>query len=124
GFSGPSFFPASTAMETVCAFSSPPAKSSAMRPKDRVMEVLYSAILRSEMKTNLVVLFLGLLAHGSAGPIDVASPADQIASAIQAAPKERRADATVLGYNAKGEVVTLRKGSNEMICLAYNPADK
>src|SRR6266567_5163611 len=76
------------------------------------------------MKPSLVVLFLGLLAHGSIRALDVASPADQIASAIQAAPKERRADATVLGYNAKGEVVTLRKGSNEMICLADNPADK
>jgi hypothetical protein len=56
--------------------------------------------------------------------IDVASPADQIASAVLAAPEDRRAGATVLGYNAKGEVETLRKGTNDMICLADDPAEK
>ena len=76
------------------------------------------------MKTNLVLLFMGLLAPGSICAVDVAPPADQIASAILAAPKERRSEATVLGYNGKGEVVTLRKGSNDLICLADDPADK
>src|SRR5215471_13998233 len=76
------------------------------------------------MKTNLVVMFLGLLGPVAALAVDVAPPADQIASAILAAPKERRAAATVLGYNAKGEVVTLRQGSNDMICLADDPHDK
>src|SRR5438128_5732862 len=70
------------------------------------------------------LLFIGLLTGWPALAVDVAPPADQIASALLAAPQERRADATVLGYNAKGEVVTLRKGSNEMICLADDPADK
>jgi hypothetical protein len=56
--------------------------------------------------------------------VEVAAPADQIASAILADPKERRADATVLGFNAKGEVVTLRKGTNDLICLAEDPAEK
>jgi hypothetical protein len=76
------------------------------------------------MKTTLAVLFVGLLAGGSALALDVAAPADQIASAILAAPAERRTDATVLGYNAKGEVVTLRKGSNNLICLAHDPREK
>jgi hypothetical protein len=76
------------------------------------------------MKTNIALLFMGLTAGGSALAVDVAPPADQIASAILAAPKERRAAATVLGYNAKGEVVTLRKGTNDLICLADDPADK
>lgn len=56
--------------------------------------------------------------------MDVAPPADQIASSILAAPKERRAAATVLGYNEKGEVVTLRKGTNDLICLATDPKEK
>ena len=67
---------------------------------------------------------MGLLAPGSVRALDVAPPADQIASAILAAPKERRSEATVLGYNGKAEVVTLRKGSNDLICLADDPADK
>ena len=78
----------------------------------------------TEMKKNLALLFMGLMASGSALAVDAAPPADQIASAILAAPKERRSEATVLGYNAKGEVVTLRPGTNDLICLANDPAGK
>ena len=56
--------------------------------------------------------------------VDVAPKEDQIASAVLAAPKDRRAAATVLGYDDKGEVVTLRKGTNDMVCLAHDPSDK
>ncbi|MBI1786683.1 MAG: hypothetical protein HYR60_03905 [Acidobacteria bacterium] len=76
------------------------------------------------MKTNLVLILLGSAALGPAFAEDSRPPEEQIASAIQAAPKDRRNEATVLGYNAKGEVVTLRKGSNDLICLADDPADK
>ena len=76
------------------------------------------------MKTTLILPFAALLAPWSTFAIDVAPAADQIASAILAAPKERRAQATVLGYNAKGEVVTLRKGTNDLICLADDPNEK
>jgi hypothetical protein len=76
------------------------------------------------MKTKFVLPLLGLLSLGVASALDVAPPADQIASALLAAPKERRAAATVLGYNAKGEVITLRKGTNDLICLADDPHDK
>jgi hypothetical protein len=76
------------------------------------------------MKTILVLLFTGLVVVLPAMAVEVAPSGDQIASAILAAPKDKRADATVLGYNAKGEVVTIRKGTNEFICLADDPADK
>jgi hypothetical protein len=46
---------------------------------------------------------------------------EQIAAAVLAAPDDRRAGATVLGYNGKGELVTLRKGANEFVCLADDP---
>src|ERR1700692_1909944 len=76
------------------------------------------------MKSKFILPFLGLLTLGVSFAVDVAPPDDQIASAILAAPKERRSAATVLGYNSKGEVVTLRKGSNDLICLADDPSDK
>jgi len=76
------------------------------------------------MKLGRVLPFLGLLPLGVSFAMDVAPPADQIASAVLAAPKERRAAATVLGYNAKGEVITLRQGTNDLICLADDPRDK
>ena len=51
------------------------------------------------------------------------SAADQIASTILAAPEELRAGAAVLGYGADGKLTELRKGTNEMICLADDPKD-
>lgn len=47
---------------------------------------------------------------------------DQISAALLAAPQEFRQEATVLGYDAKGNLVTLRKGTNSIICLADDPA--
>ena len=88
-------------------------------------ELHFSGSLRngilSSMKTTLLsVLFLAPAMYA----LDVAPASDQIASAILAAPKERRAAATVLGYNDKGELTTLRKGTNDMICLATDPKEK
>ena len=48
---------------------------------------------------------------------------EQIAATVQAAPEELRAGAAVLGYNAEGKLVELRKGTNELICLADDPKD-
>ena len=45
----------------------------------------------------------------------------QIAGAVMAAPEERRAGATVLGWDAAGKVVTLRPGTNDQVCVADNP---
>ncbi|NIP80610.1 MAG: multicopper oxidase domain-containing protein, partial [Gemmatimonadetes bacterium] len=52
-----------------------------------------------------------------------APPAEQqIAAAVQAAPEDRREGATVLGYGPDGALSTLREGTNDMICLADDPA--
>ena len=45
----------------------------------------------------------------------------QIRLAVQAAPAEMRDGATVQGYDADGRFVTLREGTNDMICMAPNP---
>jgi hypothetical protein len=51
----------------------------------------------------------------------IPDPAAQIKAALLAAPAEKRNNATVYGYSAKKQLVLLRKGSNEFICLADNP---
>lgn len=53
--------------------------------------------------------------HAQAPPTRV-----QIDAALQAAPEADRSGATVLGYEA-GSLVTLREGSNALICLADDP---
>lgn len=45
----------------------------------------------------------------------------QIKTAVLAAPEDKRAGATVYGYDANGAFALLRKGTNELICLADNP---
>ena len=48
----------------------------------------------------------------------------QIRMALLAAPEEKREAASVMGYDDKGKLVYLRKGANEMICLADDPQQK
>lgn len=49
------------------------------------------------------------------------SEAIQINSALLAAPKEKRDSCTVYGYSADTQLVLLRKGTNELICVADDP---
>jgi len=44
--------------------------------------------------------------------------------AVLAAPESDRSGATVLGYAPSGDLITLRKGTNELICLADDPSDQ
>jgi len=53
---------------------------------------------------------------------DVPSAQIQIAGAVLAAPAELRDGAMVLGFDGHGGRVRLREGTNEMICLASDPA--
>lgn len=51
----------------------------------------------------------------------ISSTEVQIKTALLAAPEDKREGAMVYGYDAKGEFVILRKGSNELVCIADNP---
>ena len=47
----------------------------------------------------------------------------QISGAVSAAPESLRAGATVLGYTNYHKLVTLRQGTNALICLADDPSE-
>ena len=51
-------------------------------------------------------------------------PERQIAAAESPLPEPLQKGAKVIGYNEQGKLVTLRPGTNEMICLADDPAAK
>lgn len=74
---------------------------------------------------GISMLLVGLLTTGRATAQTPAIPAaaEQITATILAAPEELRAEATVLGYDAAGKLTTLRKGTNNLVCLADNPTD-
>jgi len=54
---------------------------------------------------------------------NVPDAAMQIKLALLAAPPEKRDSCTVLGYDADSTLAIIRKGTNELICLADNPKD-
>jgi hypothetical protein len=72
------------------------------------------------MQTNTILLTTFLLASTLAAA-EVPSPDGQIAAAVLAAPADLRDGAAVLGYNPQGELMKLREGKNELICLANDP---
>jgi hypothetical protein len=45
----------------------------------------------------------------------------QIKTALLAAPADKRAEAMVYGYNDKGQLVVLRPGKNEFVCIGDDP---
>ncbi|MDB5241245.1 MAG: hypothetical protein JWP57_1870 [Spirosoma sp.] len=77
------------------------------------------------MKTAslLTPLFLSAFAAVAQTPT-VPSPDMQIKTAVLAAPSDKQAGAAVYGYSEKNEFISLRKGTNEFICLADDPAQK
>jgi hypothetical protein len=68
------------------------------------------------------IAIAGLLGFYSGyGQTVIPSAEVQIKTAVLAAPSDKREGALVYGYNPAGEFVVLRKGINEMICLADDP---
>lgn len=68
-----------------------------------------------------IVLGTLLLALAAAAA-DVPPPEVQIAAATLAAPADLREGAAVLGYNSQRELVKLREGKNELVCVANDPS--
>ena len=73
------------------------------------------------MKTTLFLLFTALLIPSLSSAAGPPPAKEQIAATLLAAPEDRRAEAAVLGYNRQGALVTLREGTNDLICLADDP---
>jgi hypothetical protein len=72
---------------------------------------------------TLLLLVAASTTAASAQPTGLPTPDQQVAAAVLALPEGMRAGATVLGYRTAGKLVTLRQGTNGMICLADDPSD-
>ncbi len=75
------------------------------------------------MKSMLIALFALAAFTAAAQPTQPAIPTveEQIKTAALAAPAELRDGAQVYGYNEKGELTVIRKGTNSLICLGDDP---
>ncbi len=70
---------------------------------------------------NIILLTALLVSFGTYAQV---TPEVQIQMALLAAPETTRAKAAVYGFDESGKFVQLRKGQNELICLADDPAQK
>jgi hypothetical protein len=84
-------------------------------------EYIHPIKKENRMKLFLAILFVGagLTANAQALPADV-----QIRGALLAAPGPTQTGAKIYGYNDKKEFIVLREGTNEMVCLADDPAQE
>ncbi len=73
------------------------------------------------MKTILFFITVMTVCCQSYAQNNVPSADIQIKSALLAAPQEKRDSCTVYGYSADKQFILLRKGTNELICLADDP---
>jgi hypothetical protein len=71
-----------------------------------------------KMFLSILVIFGGFSASAQTSP----SKEVQLKLAVMAAPEDQQAEATVYGYTDAGEIVLLKQGTNELVCLADNPA--
>lgn len=74
------------------------------------------------MRNTILSFLMFILCLQSYGQSIVPSKEAQIKSAVLAAPADKRDSATVYGYSDKKEFIILRNGTNELICLADDPA--
>jgi hypothetical protein len=72
----------------------------------------------------LTVATLAPLLNAAAQKAQYPSSAFQIASAVSPLPEKLQAGARVLGYDAGGKFVALRRGTNDMVCIADDPSGK
>lgn len=73
------------------------------------------------MYNNTFLLTLFLASYFISCAQDIPNKDGQIGAAVLAGPEEMRAGAKVYGYDAKGNFITLREGSNQLICVADDP---
>lgn len=76
------------------------------------------------MKIIIATFLLQIFFISAHAQDSIPSPENQIKTALMAAPESEQEGAAVMGYNQKGELVELRKGTNNMVCLADDPSQE
>ncbi|MGB3142945.1 MAG: hypothetical protein WBB24_02460 [Maribacter sp.] len=70
---------------------------------------------------SIVLILSGLVLTAQKTNIAVPSEASQIITATLPAPDEDKENAMVYGYDADGNMIVLREGTNNLVCLADDP---
>lgn len=81
-------------------------------------------MIRTSLTASAALLPLLLVPSPSPGQTTVPSAAEQVASAVQAAPEAERDRVTVIGWTEDGGTTVLREGTSKLVCLADEPGDE
>jgi hypothetical protein len=73
------------------------------------------------MKILIFLSFILTISRAISQP-KILAPEVQTKLALLSAPEDKRDSATVFGYSGTGELVVLKQGTNQYICLADDPA--
>ena len=79
---------------------------------------------RTAVAASVALVLLVTTNAGAQAAAAIPSASAQVAAAVASLPEELKAGAAVLGYVTAGKLVSLRTGTNDMICLAPDPAVK
>ena len=74
------------------------------------------------MKKVFLLLGIPLVSFSCIAQMKAPPTEVQIKSALLAAPSDKRDSATVYGFSPTNDFILLRKGTNELICVADDPA--
>jgi hypothetical protein len=73
------------------------------------------------MRPIAFICFLFFFTY-SFGQVSILNPEVQIKTAVLPAPEDQQEGAMVYGYNEAGELVVLREGTNNLVCIGDDPA--
>jgi len=76
------------------------------------------------MKTLITLLACLILSATLQAQTKVPGKDAQMKAAVMAAPEDKRDGVMIYGFAEDGEFIVLRKGTNDLICLADNPDQK
>jgi hypothetical protein len=86
------------------------------------MAVFYLYENASTMKTLFsILIFLPVFLPAQGGKKSILSKDIQVKTATLPLPEQDRAGAMVYGYDSGGNLVILKEGTNNMVCIADNP---
>lgn len=79
--------------------------------------------MKNTLALSLFAILFGFTvsAQDAAKELKVPSKESQIKTALYAAPENEKEGATVIGFQEDGSTVVLRRGTNDLVCLADNP---
>lgn len=79
--------------------------------------------MKNTVALSLFALLFGVTvsAQDASKEVKVPSKESQIKTALYAAPDNEKEGAMIIGFQENGSTVVLRRGSNDLVCLADNP---